>query len=68
MLAIAQRRSAMLCSGGCLSGHLELANLPIREATIVAVVVRILLRLYLLIGLGLRRRLSHVGVGSFAVT
>lgn len=64
MLAVAQRRAAVLRSRSGLRGHLELANLAIRKTTVV---VRALLRLSLLVGLWRGRRLAHGRIGGFAV-
>lgn len=68
MLTVAQGWTTMLRGSGCLSSHLELTNLPIRKTTIVVIaVVRVILRLRLLVGLGLRGSLVHGRVGRFAV-
>lgn len=64
MLAVAQRWSTVLCSSGGLRGHLELADLTIRETTVV---IRALLGLGLLVGLRRGRRLAHGRIGGFAV-
>lgn len=61
MLAVAQLGPTMLGRSSCLSGHLQLADLPVRETTVVGVLLRLLLR----IGLG-RGRLGHVRIGGFA--
>ena len=61
MLAIVRRRT-VLCRGGCLGGHLELANLPFGEASVVGGAL-----LLGLLWLGLLRGLVQRIVGGLAV-